>query len=223
MNVNLLTALAIATLLMGGQPTQAQPTSVTTYTFDQDETGRPAKGFSPSRTGQGRQGRWVVKMVEDAPSGRNVFAQVDEDRTDYRFPVAIAPHASLRDVRLSVKCKSVSGRLDQACGLVFRYQDPNNYYITRSNPLEDNVRLYHVVNGRRVQIGDWSGKVTAGEWHDFRVEAKGDHIQVFWNGQRVIDTHDRTFNEAGKVGLWTKADSVSYFDDLRVEPLGNAR
>lgn len=115
----------------------------------------------------------------------------------------------------------VSGRVDQAAGLVFRYQDENDYYVTRANALENNVRLYKVVNGRRQQFAGWNGPVTANAWHDYRVEVKGDHFEVYWDGQKVIDAKDGTFSVAGKVGLWTKADSVAHFDNLSIELLGS--
>lgn len=186
-----------------------------TWTFDSDETDKAPAGFSFGRTGSGAQGRWVVKAEKDAPSGKNVLAQVDADATDYRFPVAFTG-PEMKDLRLSVKCKPVSGNVDQGCGLVFRLKDADNYYITRANALESNVRLYHVVKGRRVQFAGWNGEVKSGVWHDLAVEAKGDHFEVLFDGKKVIDAHDATFTNAGKFGLWTKADSVIYFDDLSV-------
>jgi len=190
-----------------------------TWNFDSDQANQSPGGFSFGRTGDGAQGRWVVKAEKDAPSGPNVLAQLDADNTDYRFPVAVANEPTFKDVRLSVKCKPVSGKGDQGCGLVFRYRDDNNYYVTRANALEDNVRLYHVDKGRRVQFAGWNGKVQSGTWHDLRVDAKGDHFEVYFDGKKVMDAHDKTFADAGKVGLWTKADSVIYFDDLTAAPL----
>lgn len=209
------------------QPAATAPAAATgpasaaarTRTFDDDAVNAAPAGFSFGRTGSGAQGRWVVRAEADAPSRPNVLAQLDADDTDVRFPVAVADAPSLRDLRLSVRCKSVSGRVDQACGLVFRYLDENNYFITRSNPLENNIRLYTVKDGRRRQLASWSGTVTAGAWHEYVVEARSDHIQVFWDGTKVLDHRDSTFMEAGRAGVWTKADSVTYFDDLRVEPL----
>jgi len=181
--------------------------------------GSPPAGFSFGRTGRGAPGRWVIKAEKDAPSGPNVLAQLDTDNTDYRFPVAVADGPTFKDLSLSVKCKQVAGKVDQGCGLVFRYRDENNYYITRANALEDNVRLYHVVKGRRIQFAGWNGAVKSGVWHDLRVDAKGDHFEVYYDGKKVMDAHDKTFSDAGKVGLWTKADSVIYFDDLVATPL----
>jgi hypothetical protein len=115
------------------------------WDFEASSTDQPPTGFSLGRTGSGRMGRWLIKAEKDAPSGAHVLAQVDNDPTSYRFPIAIAEELSLRDFRLAVRCKPVSGKVDQACGLVFRYIDENNYYVTRANALEDNVRFYHVI------------------------------------------------------------------------------
>jgi len=181
-----------------------------------DET---PEGFSFGRTGSGRMGRWVVRTEKDAPSGTHVLAQLDNDAVDFRFPLAVANEPKLRDLRLSVRCKPVSGVVDQACGLIVRYQDENNYYLARANALEQNVRLYRVVNGNRQQLASWNGAVTSGAWYELCVEAKGDQFKIFWDGQEVMDIHDQTFPNAGQVGLWTKADSITYFDDLKVGPL----
>jgi hypothetical protein len=190
-----------------------------TWTFDSDTPDKPPAGFSFGRTGSGASGRWVVRAEKDAPSGGQVLAQLDTDATDYRFPVAAADSPSLKDLRLSVKCKPVSGEVDQACGLVFRYKDENNYYLTRANALEDNVRIYYVKDGKRRQFAGWDGKIAGRAWHEFRVDAVGDHFEVYWDGKKLIDAKDETFSDAGKVGVWTKADSVTYFDDLSVSPL----
>ena len=198
----------------GGEETEKN-----TWTFDADRAGEAPATFSFGRTGSGRVGRWIVQAEPDAPSPSHILAQVDADQTDDRFPVAVANEPILRDVRLSVTCKPVSGEVDQACGLVFRYQDENNYYVTRANALEGNVNLYHVVKGARRQCAGWNGAVTTSVWHELVVEAQGDHFVVYWDGQEILDAHDNTFQESGKVGVWRKADSVTHFDDLRVEPL----
>jgi hypothetical protein len=201
------------------QPAAAPQGGPGPWSFDTDKAGGPPAGFSFGRTGSGAQGKWVVKAEPDAPSGPNVLAQVDTDDTDYRFPVAVADAPTLRNVRLSVRCKPVSGKVDQACGLVFRYRDENNYYITRANALEGNVRLYFVKDGKRKQIASFSGAVTSGAWHELRVDAREDRFEVYWDGKPIIDQKDSTFADPGKVGVWTKADSVTYFDDLSAAPL----
>jgi hypothetical protein len=185
-----------------------------TWSFDAGPVGEPPKQFSFGVTGSGKPGRWIVQAATDAPSAGNVLAQIDADATDYRFPVAVADALKLGDVLASVRCKAVSGKVDQACGLVFRYQDENNYYLTRANALEDNVNLYYVKDGRRRQIGGWRGKVASGTWHQLGVEARGDHFVVLFDGNKIVEAHDQTFAQPGRVGVWTKADSVTYFDDL---------
>ncbi len=197
----------------------AQGDAGKTWDFQADAVNSPPAGFTFGRTGQGREGRWIVLTDAGAPSGDHVLAQTDTDRTDYRFPLAVANAPEPRDLRLEVRCKAVSGKVDQACGLVFRFNDPDNYYVARANALEDNVNLYRVVKGHRREIKGWKGKVTSNAWHDLAVEARGDRVQVFWEGKPIIDAKDETFRDAGKVGLWTKADSVTYFDALKVKPL----
>ena len=197
-------------------PAGAEPR---TFGFDGDAANASPAGFVLGRTGKGKLGKWVVLAQPDAPSKGNVLAQTDADDTDNRFPVAVANEPSLRDVRVRVRCKPVSGKVDQACGLVFRYQDENNYLLTRANALEGNVRLYYVKDGSRRQLASFSGAVKSGAWHELQAEVRGDHIQVTWDGAKAIDHHDTTFAGAGRVGVWTKADSVTYFDDLKVEAL----
>jgi hypothetical protein len=195
------------------------PGAARVWNFDGDPVGGPPKGFSLGRTGRGRPGSWVVQADPTAPSGPNVLAQLDADTTDYRFPVAFAEEPSLRDLELKVRCKQVSGKVDRACGLIFRVRDADNYYLTRGNALEDNVCFYFVKGGRRQSVTCWNGTIESGVWHDYRVVARGDHFEVYWDGKKVIDHHDSTFPDAGKVGVWTKADTVTYFDDLSVSPL----
>ena len=215
--------VALATmLLLGIVPASAEQgaESAKSWSFDTDAVGAPPPGFSLGKTGGGRAGRWVVQAEGDAPSPGFVLAQLDPDATNSRFLVAVAEGPTLGDLRLSVRCKPLSGELDQACGLVFRYRDENNYYLVRANALEDNVNLYYVKDGRRRQVAGWKGKVTKGAWHQLGVEARGDHVEVSWEGKQVIDAHDPTFSQPGKVGVWSKADSVTEFDDLTVAAPG---
>jgi len=187
--------------------------SMTVFDFDSDVPGQPPRQFDFGLTGKGKPGKWIVQSADDAPSGKNVLMQSDGDDTDYRFPIAYAG-PEMKDLRLSVRCKPMRGKVDQACGIVWRLKDANNYYVTRANALEDNVHLYHTVDGRRVRFAGWDGKVASGVWHELAMEMVGDHIQVFFDGKKVIDDHDSTFKDAGKFGVWTKADSIVQFDDL---------
>jgi hypothetical protein len=190
------------------------------FNFDKDAVGKPPAGFTFAHTKNvGKPGKWLVQADKDAPSAGYALAQLEKDDTDARFPLAVTSATYPSDVKVSVKCKAVSGRTDQACGLVFRYRDENNYYLTRSNALEGNVRLYQVKDGKRTQFASWDGKVPGKAWNQLTAEAKGDTLRVHFNGQKVIEAKDQTFAAGGKVGLWTKADSITYFDDLVVTPL----
>jgi hypothetical protein len=196
----------------------------TTIDFNNDKAGEAPTGFSTALTGRGRPGKWVVIKDDASPNQGNVLAQTDADRTDYRFPVCIYDALTAKDVDVSMKFKPVSGRGDQGAGIVWRYQNQDNYYIVRANALEGNVVLYKVENGKRTDLplvgkGRTYGmkqKVPSGQWSTLRVTAKGDLFEVYYNGNKLYDVKDETFKEAGKVGLWTKADSVIYFDDLQI-------
>jgi len=214
--------LGLARHRHAAEPTRPDPQTgpAIIWHFDSLTPGQPPAGFGFGRTGGGRVGRWIVRSAPDAPSPPNVLAQTDSDRTDYRFPVAAAASQAFTDGSVSVRCKPVSGRVDRACGVVFRYQDENNYYLSRANALEDNVRFYYVKNGRRVQLANWTGKVTSGVWHELRVDFLADHVEVYWEGTKRIDVHDHTFSGPGRVGVWTKADSYTLFDDLTARPRG---
>jgi hypothetical protein len=186
------------------------------YNFDADATGKLPAKFHDALTGQGTRAQWVVKADPSAPSQPNVLAQTSTDKTDYRFPLAIADEGSFQNLDVSVKYKAISGEVDRAAGLAFRLKDANNYYVVRANALENNYRLYHLVNGRRVQFAGANFRIASGEWHELRVECVGNHITCYYDKEKKIDATDDTFKEAGKIGLWTKADAVTYFDDLRV-------
>ena len=185
------------------------------FNFDQDTVGQTPAGFTSYASGSGPAGKWVVQEMADAPSGKRVVVQTDADDTDNRFPVLIADKEDYADVDVSVKGKAISGKGDQGIGLVFRFHDPQSYYVIRANALENNVRLYKMVDGRRKQFAGADVQVTSGQWHNLRVVARGDQIVGYFDGQKLIDVHDATYTK-GKVGLWTKADSVTAFDDLTV-------
>jgi hypothetical protein len=190
-----------------------------TYSFDADTPGVPPAAFAFGRTGRGRPGRWLVQADTVAKSAPHVLAQLDADSTNFRFPVAVTAEARPANVRVSVSCKMISGKVDQACGLVVRFRDENNYIVTRANALEDNCRLYTVSDGKRTELASHELEVSPDVWHDYRFEADGDRLRVWWDGKLVLEHRDKTLLDAGSVGVWTKADSVTYFDDLRIDPL----
>ncbi len=196
--------------------------------FDGDEIGKPPKGFSPALTGKGKAGVWLVTKDETAPSKPNVLAQTDMDATGYRFPVCVLDGLSANDVDVSVKFKPVKGGEDQAAGIVWRYSDKDNYYIVRANALENNVVLYKVEKGKRTNLDPKGAgffaygrkaKVPSGQWSTLRLVAKGNLFETYLNGEKLFVVEDNTFTAAGKVGLWTKADSYTLFDDLSITEL----
>ena len=189
------------------------------WNFDRDAAGEAPGGFASELTGQGTKGTWEVRPDSSAPSKPNVLAQTSTDSTDYRFPLAIAQGTNYKDLEVRVKFKALSGKVDQAGGLIFRAKDAKNYYVVRANALENNYRLYHVTNGKRRQFAGAAFPVSASQWHELRVEAVGNKFKCYFDGQLKIEATDDTFKDAGAVGLWTKADSVTLFDDLEVGPL----
>ena len=155
-------------------------------------------------------GRWIVQ----ADGTNKVLAQADPDSTRSRFPVAVLSDLTASDVDLSVRFKPISGREDQAGGLIWRAKDANNYYVARANALENNVTTYDTVNGRRTERKRTRMMVAPNQWHTLRVDFQGTHFTVTLDGKNAIDWDDQTFKDAGKVGVWTKADSVTLFDDF---------
>jgi hypothetical protein len=189
--------------------------------FSDDPVGQPPRGFEFGHTARvGAPGRWIVQ----AEGTNKYLVQTDPDSTRSRFPVAVLSDVSATDVDLSVRFRPVSGRVDQAAGLVWRYRDADNYYIVRANALENNVVLYKVESGKRTDLplkgeGRTYGKkaaVPAGQWSTLRVVVTGSLFEVHLNGAKLYEVEDATFSQAGKVGVWTKADSVTQFDDLTV-------
>jgi hypothetical protein len=195
---------------------QAPASGVKTISFEPDAVGSAPVGFQFERTGGGAEGKWIVRDDKDK-AGNHVLVQESADKTDNRFPLAVVKEGTYKDVTLSVRAKPLSGDVDQGFGLVWRYQDANNYYITRCNADEDNCTIYHVVKGSRRSFQNKGTKVATKTWHTLKMTATGDHFTVWFDGTQVLDAKDETFKDAGKVGLWTKADSVIAFDDLTIE------
>jgi 3-keto-disaccharide hydrolase len=180
-----------------------------TVNFDDLPTGAPPPGWTATQTGKG-EAKWAVVADASAPSKPNVLKQSGEAT----FPVCFKNDTSLKDGFVEVKFKPVSGKEDRAGGLVWRCQDADNYYVARANALEDNVTIYHVIKGRRTSFKNTDTKVASGVWHTLRVEFEGNQFTVILDGKQVIAASDDSFMEPGKVGVWTKADSVTLFDDF---------
>jgi Domain of Unknown Function (DUF1080) len=180
-----------------------------TVNFDQFEVGKAPGGWTATQTGSG-QAKWEVVQDNTAPSKPNVLRQSGQAT----YPVCLKDDTSLKDGFVEVKFKAISGKEDQAGGVVWRAKDSNNYYIARANALENNVTIYHTINGRRSEKKRARMTVATNQWHTLRVEFQASHFTVIFNGQKAFDWDDETFRDAGKVGVWTKADSVTEFDDF---------
>ena len=192
-----------------------------TIHFDDAKPGGPPPGWTATQTGTGNA-RWVIVADASAPSKPNVLKQSGEAT----FPVCFKNVPNLKDGFVEVKFKPVAGKEDQAGGVIWRCLDPDNYYVCRGNALEDNVTLYKTVAGKRSAldiVGRKGGygvkeKVATAQWHTLRVEFAGAHFKVIFNGKALFEVEDSTFAEAGKVGVWTKADSITLFDDFSYGP-----
>src|SRR5437879_5688867 len=182
--------------------------SAETINFDHMKTGAPPTGWTATQTGSG-SAKWFVEKDESAPSKPNVLKQSGVAT----FPVCFKNDTNIKDGFVEVKFKPVAGKEDQAGGVIWRVQDANNYYISRANALEDNVTIYHTISGKRVAFKNINTKVTSGVWHALRVGFHGNPFAVIFDGNKVIDATDESFANAGKVGVWTKADSVTEFDN----------
>jgi hypothetical protein len=209
------TALACALAFVGSAGfTQ---TGAIMVAIDKMTVGAAPAGFEFARTGQGGPGRWAV--AADSATGGRAIEQTSTERTDYRFPLAIYQAVSAGNVDLSVRFKPVGGKVDQAGGIAIRLADADNYYVVRANALEDNVRFYRVVKGAREQLEGANIKVTPNEWHQLGLRAEGERFSITFDGKPLFTATDRTFTDAGKIALWTKADSVTRFDRIEIKPL----
>jgi hypothetical protein len=180
-----------------------------TITFDQDTPGAIPAGWRAGVTGRGAP-KWSVEADASAPSKPNVLKQSGSGA----FPWCVMQGTSLAGGYVEVKFKPISGREDQAGGLVWRWKDSDNYYVARANALENNVSLYYTQNGRRNELKYVDAPVPRNTWHTLRVEFSGKKIRVLLNGKAYIEMEDGRIAGAGAVGVWTKADSVTLFDDF---------
>lgn len=198
------------------QTTTKAATTQVAVSFEHEALGQIPHDFATALTGGGGAVRWMVKEDAAAPGSKKVLVQASTDATDYRFPLCVYSGLSAKDVDVRVRFKAITGQVDQAAGIVIRFKDKDNYYVVRANALEDNVRLYRVVGGKRQQFAAANTKVTSGQWHKLALSAEGTHFRVSFDDQPLFEAEDSTFPDAGKIGLWTKADSVTAFDDLQM-------
>jgi len=199
----------------------APPVLAETVGFDNVKPGQLPPHWAGTVTGTGAA-KWSVEPDDSAPSKPNVLKQSGEGK----YPICIKEDAQLKDGFVEVKFKPLAGKEDQAGGVIWRVTDKNNYYVCRANALEDNVVLYKTVAGKRSVleiVGRKGGygvkeKVAPAQWHTLRVEFQGNHFKVTFDGKQLFEVEDSTFTDAGKVGVWTKADSVTIFDDFSCGP-----
>ena len=184
---------------------QGQPKNLN---FDTDRIGTIPPTFTNN------VGDWKVVADNDAPSKPNVLAQQARS-SGPTFNVTLAGDTNYKDVDLSVSMKAIAGDTDQGGGLVWRAKDARNYYIARYNPLEDNYRVYKVQDGRRSELQSADIRKSPG-WHTLRITMLGDRIECFYDGRKYLDVKDATLATAGKIGLWTKADAQTHFDNLAI-------
>ena len=180
-----------------------------TINFDQDETGALPAGWKAGVTGRGSP-KWSVEKDDSSPSPPNVLKQSGSGA----FPWCVKSDTSIENGAVEVKFKPISGREDAAGGIVWRWKDGDNYYVARANALEDNVSLYYTTNGRRNTIKYVNAPVAKNQWHTLTVEFNGKTIRVALDGKVYIEHDDDHISGAGAVGLWTKSDSVTAFDDF---------
>jgi hypothetical protein len=174
--------------------------------------------FEFARTGQGGPSQWVV-VDDSSAAGSHAIEQSSTDRTDYRFPLAVYQPVTAKNVEVTLRFKPVAGRVDQAGGIAVRLASPNDYYLVRANALEDNVRFYRIVKGRREQLATANVKVASNQWHALALRAENDRFTVTFNGKALYSASDRTFPAAGRIALWTKSDSVTRFDQINIQVL----
>jgi hypothetical protein len=187
------------------------------FSFEADAVGAPPSGWTATKTGTGDP-RWTVEQDPTAPSQLKVVKQ--SGRASY--PVLLKDDTNIKNGFIETKFKAIDGAADRAAGLVWRAKDANNYYVVRANALEDNVVLYKTVNGVRSALDIVGRKggygidiaVPANQWLTLRVEFKGSRFAAFYKGEKLFEVDDQTFRDAGMVGLWTKADSVTLFDAI---------
>jgi hypothetical protein len=214
---------ALAALPLAAQESEATPS----YTFEMDSIGNSPDGFRAALTGGGGPVDWKVIERDDAPSPPQVVAQLSADATRARYPLLVLDDFAAKDVDVSVQFLPVSGKVDQAAGIVWRWRDDGNYFVVRANALENNVVAYKTVGGERSSIGikgapDSYGvkaEVPSGRWSTLRVRMVGNTAEVFLNDAKLFEVENDAFMQPGKVGLWTKADSVTYFDNFQVRSL----
>ncbi len=195
----------------------------TLFSFEEYTENKIPAGWTQHFTGRGSKTDWAI--IND--KGNKVLAQLSSENPNYHFNEIVYDGFVVKNVELKVSMKGVEGRMDQGGGFVWRFTDRNNYYVVRANPLEDNVVLYKVVNGKRTDLplkgqGRTYGievETLGNDWNELKLTVKDNLFTVYLNDKEIFQVEDDTFSDAGKIGLWTKADAVSYFDNFMVKAI----
>ena len=201
------------------QKDDLEPTAGRRWNFDKDPVGAtPADWLVKQNNPTKELAKWTVEADSGAASKPNVL-NVKTENGNATFNLLLNQKAIYRDVNLMVKIRGNTGQDDQGGGLVWRCHDENNYYLCRINPLESNFRVYKVVDGRRIQLQSADFETPTGKWFTLRVRMKGNEIACYCDGKKWLEVRDDTFKGAGMIGLWTKSDACSSFDNLRAWPI----
>lgn len=188
------------------------------WTFENSAVGSVPKGWKALETaGKGKPAIWKVIEDEKAPSGKRILALTSTNNSGRTYNLLMAERSNYKNLKIKMKIKAIAGEEDQGGGPIWRAKDRNNYYIARWNPLEDNYRVYYVKNGNRKQLASAKVKIDPKAWHEIKIEHVGNKIKAMLNGKKILEVKDDTFMEAGMVGLWTKADAATAFDDIKVK------
>jgi len=193
--------------------------SIRTWNFDADLPGAIPKGFVVGTLVDGRPaGEWRVLKTDRAKSPPQVLAQLMGKGFEHAYKVVLIDGTTSSDLDLQVSFLPIEGKGDMGGGLIWRAADDRNYYLTRANPLEQNIRIYRIVKGIRHLLQNFDQTIHLNQWHTLRVVNRGCQIQVLYDEKPVFDLCDQTFT-TGRIGLWTKSDAVTYFDDLKLQIL----
>ena len=188
-------------------------------TFAKGDAGKTPKGWIAAKTGEGEGSVWAVTNDDTAPSKSGYTLAQTAEGPDKFFNLCVLTDSSFKDGEVSVAVKAVKGKFDQGGGVVWRYTDAKNYYVCRYNPLETNLRVYHVKDGVRTQLGTKEDlTVKDGVWFTVSVKHTGKAIECSLDGKKLLEVTDDTFPNAGQVGVWCKADAQSHFDQFKFTP-----
>jgi hypothetical protein len=210
--------IASLQLALGAVVTRAETTApAPAWNFDREEPGTLPREFSIGTMFDGRPaGDWQVLATDRAKSPPHVLAQLMGKGAEHAYKLALIKEVIAADLNLEVSFLPIQGRADMGGGLIWRAADDRNYYLARANPLEQNIRVYRVVNGIRHLLENFNQTIDVRQWHTLRVTHRGCRVNIYYDDKQVLDLCDKTFR-AGMIGLWTKSDAITYFDNLRLQ------